>query len=129
MSSPPPIIQGGQILQGNSPGYWEKLMDYFQFSNQPGDVPIQDEIAAREYITQRANEQGIDMPESFLKETEGIKKAWDNGPAGQKEEAFSLLGMGLQRGMQLAVGAVLLVLGVVVLGRQAVVNTVKGGIK
>ena len=125
MSNQQPIIQGGTIIQGNSPGYWEQLMDYFQFSNQPGDVPIKDEIQAREYIQNSAAAQGIDMPDSFVAETEGIKKAWDNSPAGQKEEAFSWLGMGLQRGIQLAVGAVLLVLGVVVLGRQ----TIMGGVK
>jgi len=125
MATQQPIIQGGEILQGNSPGYWERLMDYFQFSNQPGDVPIKDEIAAREYIQDQAAAQGIDMPDSFVAETEGIKRAWDNSPAGQREETFSLLGMGLQRGIQLAVGAVLLVLGVVVLGRQAVVGGVK----
>lgn len=113
-----PLIKGGELTTWDQ-GIFDRAKswarDKLGLFNQPGDVPIKEEISSR---------KSVGLP------TADLEKTYANSPAGQKEsgEGWDRVKAWLTNFPSLFVGVVLVAVGLVVLTRQTVINTVKEGV-
>lgn len=121
-----PIIPGGELTASEELTLWEKVKQALF----PAKVDIKGEITAREWIKNKAAEQGIPLVDSFKQETESVKNAWKNSPAGQSDSSgnwFDLVKSFGNKMVYVILGIAMLIIGLVLMNGKNTVVIREGG--